>query len=68
MHFSVVPGIKKKKIVLLRTYDELAHNERDDVIIPITIKAYAIGFEDKIVVFRKATFTYPRADIISKNK
>ena len=62
--FTVVPGVKKKKIVVLRTYDELAHNERDDVIIPLTIRAYALGHEDKIVVFRKATFTYPRADAI----
>ena len=66
--FTVVPGIKKKKIVVLRTYDVLADNDRDNVIIPITIRAYAIGHEDKIVVFRQATFTYPRADAISGAK
>jgi len=62
--FTVVPGIKKKKIVVLRTYDKLATNARDDIIIPITVRAYALGHEDKIVVFRKATFTYPREDML----
>jgi len=66
--FTVVPGIKKKKIVVLRTYDILASNDRDNVIIPITIRAYALEHEDKIFVFRKATFTYPRADAISGAK
>jgi len=65
--FTVVPNVKKKKIVVLRTYDELAHNERDDTIIPLTIRAYALD-HDEIVVFRKATFTYPRADVITKIK
>jgi len=62
--FTVVPHIKKKKIVVLRTYDTLVSDDRHDTIIPITIKAYAIGHEDEIVVFRKSTFTYPRSDII----
>jgi cytochrome c oxidase accessory protein FixG len=66
--FTVVPNVKKKKIVVLRTYDELSHSEREDTIIPITIRAYALGHEDKIVVFRKATFTYPRLDVITKHK
>lgn len=63
--FSVTPDVKKKKVVLLRTYDKLSDDERHDTIIPITIRAYAIGHEDKIVVFRKSTFTYPRADLIN---
>ena len=66
--FTVVPGVKKKKIVVLRTYDMLAHDGRHDTIIPITIRAYAVGHEDKIVVFRKSTFTYPRSDIIEASK
>ncbi len=66
--FTVVPGVKKKKIVVLRTYDMLAHDGRHDTIIPITIRAYAVGHEDKIVVFRKSTFTYPRSDIIKASK
>ena len=66
--FTVVPNVKKKKIVVLRTYDILADDSRHDSVIPITIRAYAIGHEDKIVVFRKSTFTYPRADIIKNAK
>jgi polyferredoxin len=64
--FTVVPGIKKKKIVVLRTYDKLSTDTRHDTIIPITIRAYALGHEDKIVVFRKSTFIYPREDVIKK--
>lgn len=66
--FDVTPGVKKKKIVVLRTYDNLVDNARHDTIIPITIRAYALGHEDKIVVFRKSTFTYPRADVLEEVK
>ncbi len=66
--FSVTPGVKKKKIVVLRTYDKLADDARHDTIIPITVRAYAVGHEDKIVVFRDATFAYPRVDIIEEAK
>ena len=68
--FTVVPGVKKKKIVVLRTYDMLVDDDRKDTVIPITIRAYAIGHEDRIFVYRKSTFTFPRADIIeaAKNK
>ncbi|MCK4974779.1 MAG: cytochrome c oxidase accessory protein CcoG, partial [Sulfurimonas sp.] len=66
--FTVVPHVKKKKIVVLRTYDILADDSRHDTIIPITVRAYALGHEDEIVVFRKSTFTYPRADIIKGAK
>ncbi len=66
--FTAVPGIKKKKIVVLRTYDMLANDNRHDTIIPITIRAYALDHEDTIVVFRKSTFTFPRADIIKNAK
>ncbi|WP_294962167.1 cytochrome c oxidase accessory protein CcoG [Sulfurimonas sp.] len=63
--FTAVPGIKKKKIVVLRTEEMLVNNDRKDTIIPITIRAYAIGHEDKIVVFRKSTFVFPRSDIVN---
>jgi len=66
--FTVVPNVKKKKIVVLRTYDSLSSDARHDTIIPITIRAYAIGHEDKIVVFRESNFIYPRADVIKKLK
>ncbi|NPA65517.1 MAG: cytochrome c oxidase accessory protein CcoG [Epsilonproteobacteria bacterium] len=68
--FSVTPGIKKKKIVLLTTKDMLVNNTREDVIIPITIHAYALDKDGKpskkISIFRKATFVFPRADLLKK--
>jgi len=64
--FTVVPNIKKKKIVVLRANEILVDNARADTVIPITIRAYALGHEDKIVVFRKSTFTYPRSDLLKK--
>ncbi|MEK6659926.1 MAG: cytochrome c oxidase accessory protein CcoG [Campylobacterota bacterium] len=66
--FEVTPDVKKKKIVVLRTYDILADDARHDTIIPITIRAYALGHEDKITVFRESTFVYPRADVIKNTK
>ncbi len=60
--FKVHPGVKKKKIVRLVTTDVLAKNDRKDTIIPITIKAYAVDDPDKIVVYRKSTFIFPRYD------
>ena len=66
--FTVVPGIKKKKIVVLRTTDVLVNNDRKDTIIPITIRAYAVGHEDRIIVFRKTTFVFPKASILKEAK
>jgi cytochrome c oxidase accessory protein FixG len=66
--FTVVPHVKKKKIVVLRTYDMLADDSRHDTVIPIIVRAYAVGHEDEIVVFRKSTFTYPRSDIVEGTK
>ena len=66
--FTAVPGIKKKKIVVLRTTEMLVNNDRKDTVIPITIRAYAIGHEEKIVVFRKSTFIFPRSDIVQNAK
>jgi len=66
--FTVVPNVKKKKIVVLRTTEILSDDARHDTVIPITIRAYAIGHEDKIVVFRKSTFIFPRADVLKKAK
>ena len=66
--FTAVPGIKKKKIVVLRTTEMLVDDSRKDTVIPITIRAYAIGHEDKIVVLRKSTFVFPRADIVKSAK
>ena len=66
--FTAVPNIKKKKIVVLRTTEVLADDNSKDTIIPITIRAYAIGHEDKIVVFRQSTFIFPKANILKQAK
>ncbi len=66
--FTAVPGIKKKKIVVLRTTEMLVDNDRKDTIIPIKIRAYALGHEDKIVVFRDSTFVFPKASILKQAK
>ncbi|MFT7002956.1 MAG: hypothetical protein ACJAWW_000290, partial [Sulfurimonas sp.] len=66
--FTAVPGMKKKKIVVLSTTEMLVDDPRKDTVIPITIRAYAIGNEDKIVVFRKSTFVFPRSDLIKNAK
>lgn len=67
--FTVVPGVKKKKIVVLKTTEKLVDNDRKDTVIPITIRAYALGHDKKdsdpkIEVFRNSTFTYPRSDML----
>ena len=66
--FTAVPGKKKKKIVVLRTTELLADDDRKDTIIPIKIRAYALGHEEKIVVFRDSTFTFPKASELLKAK
>jgi cytochrome c oxidase accessory protein FixG len=66
--FTAVPGVKKKKIVVLRTTEVLADDARKDTIIPIKIRAYALGHEDKIVVFRDSTFIFPKANILKSAK
>jgi polyferredoxin len=64
--FSIAPGKKRKKVVVLRTKERLANDTRKDVPIPVTIKAYAEDNKEKIVVERHTVFVYPRADLLKK--
>ena len=68
--FAVQPDVKKKKIVTLHTTDMLVDDLTKDTVIPITIKAYALDKNGKIipdiVVYRQANFTYPREDMLKK--
>jgi cytochrome c oxidase accessory protein FixG len=70
--FKVVPGIKKKKIVVLRTTDVLVENDRKDTIIPIVIHAYALDKDGKpskkISVLRNTTFVFPKKTILERAK
>jgi len=64
--FSIAPGKKRKKVVVLRTREKLADDARKDVPIPVTIKAYAIDDKEKITVERHTVFVYPRSDLLKK--
>jgi len=64
--FSIAPGKKRKKVVVLRTKEKLADDARKDVPIPVTIKAYAIDDKEKITVERHTVFVYPRSDLLKK--
>jgi len=64
--FSIAPGKKRKKVVVLRTYEKLADSTRKDVPIPVTIKAYAVDDKKKIEVIRHTVFVYPRADLLKR--
>ena len=70
--FRVVPGVKKKKIVTLRTTDLLVDNPRKDTIIPITIHAYALDKDGKpskkISVIRHSTFVFPKESVLGIKK
>ena len=66
--FSATPGVKKKKVVILRTTEVLADDARNDTVIPIKIRAYAIGHEENIVVYRDAVFIFPKSDVLNKKK
>lgn len=60
--FTLSPGKMAKKIVILETNKILVKDETKDTPINITFKAYAQEDPEKVVVFRKATFFYPRLD------
>ncbi|NKQ40153.1 MAG: cytochrome c oxidase accessory protein CcoG [Sulfurovum sp.] len=66
--FPISAGFKKKKVVILGTDKILVKNSKQDTPIPITIKAYAVDDPEKIVVFRKSVFIYPRLDILEKKQ
>ncbi len=70
--FRVVPGVKKKKIVTLRTTEMLIDNPRKDTIIPITIHAYALNKDgkpsEKISVLRHSTFVFPKESVLGVTK
>lgn len=64
--FSIAPGKKRKKVVVLRTKEKLADNARKDVPIPVTIRAFATDDKENIVVERHTVFVYPRSDMLKK--
>ncbi|MCT7553267.1 cytochrome c oxidase accessory protein CcoG [Aliarcobacter butzleri] len=60
--FTLSPGKLAKKVVILETNKILVSDNTKDTPINITLKAYAKENPEKVVVYRKATFIYPRLD------
>ncbi len=65
--FTVIPGKKVKKVVILETNKVLAKDTTKDLPIPIKIKAYAVDDPKNIVVYRDTIFVFPRWDIYQKH-
>lgn len=57
--FKLEAGAKTKKIIVLKAKNNLNSNTQKDIIVPITIKAYAVD-DNKIFVYRKSIFIYPK--------
>lgn len=60
--FSLSPRKLSKKVLILSTNKKLSNDITKDTPITVTIKAYAIDDPERVVVYRKAVFVYPRAD------
>lgn len=60
--FTLSPGKLAKKVVILETDKILVNDKTKDTPITVTLKAYAKEDPEKVKVFRKAVFIYPRAD------
>ena len=60
--FTLSPGKLAKKVVILETDKVLVDDKTKDTPISVTLKAYAQEDPEKVVVYRKAVFIYPRAD------
>ncbi|MBS9782742.1 MAG: cytochrome c oxidase accessory protein CcoG [Arcobacter sp.] len=64
--FKLSPKRLAKKVLVLQTDKILVKNNSKDTSIPITIRAYAKEDPQKVQVFRKAIFMYPRLDKLKK--
>jgi uncharacterized protein YjcR len=66
--FKLNRGKFTKKVIKLITTQQLIDDTTKDTPFTITLKAYAQEDSDKIVVFRKAVFIYPRSDKVNITK
>lgn len=64
--FTLSPKKLAKKVVILSTDKMLVNDSTKDTPITVTVRAYAVDDPEKIQVFRKAVFIYPRADKLNK--
>ncbi|KAB7884729.1 cytochrome c oxidase accessory protein CcoG [Poseidonibacter ostreae] len=60
--FTLSPGKMAKKVLILETDKVLVNDATKDTPITVTLKAYAKENPEKVTVFRKAVFIYPRMD------
>jgi cytochrome c oxidase accessory protein FixG len=60
--FTLSPGKLAKKVVILETDKVLVSDNTKDTPITLTLKAFAKEDPEKVKVFRKAVFIYPRLD------
>jgi len=51
-----------KKVVVLSTKERLVDDATKDTPLTVMLKAYAVDEPDRVFVFRKAVFIYPRSD------
>jgi cytochrome c oxidase accessory protein FixG len=64
--FLLGAGKKAKKVVVIATNKVLVEDNTKDTPMPITIKAFAVDEPERVVVFRKTVFVYPRFDQLKK--
>jgi len=59
---SLNAGKMAKKVVVLSTKERLVDDATKDTPLTVMLKAYAVDEPDRVFVFRKAVFIYPRSD------
>ncbi len=59
---TLSPGKMAKKVVVLSTKERLVDDASKDTPLTVMLKAYAVDEPEKVFVFRKAVFIYPRSD------
>lgn len=62
--FTLEAGERLKKIVILQANKSLSTSKKEDTLVNIQIKAYAVENKEKISVLRETTFIYPSAKSI----
>ena len=60
--FQLSPGKLAKKVLILETNKILVSDKTKDTPITVTLKAFAKEDPERVVVYRKAVFIYPRLD------
>ncbi len=59
---TLSPGKMAKKVVILSTKERLVDDATKDTPVTVMLKAYAVDEPERVFVFRKAVFIYPRSD------